>query len=45
MVFGGPKVSKQALLDFTTELAIMLESGLSLQVSLKQLRKCPRSVR
>ena len=39
MVFGGPKVSKQALLDFTTELAIMLESGLSLQVSLKQLEK------
>jgi type IV pilus assembly protein PilC len=39
MLMGGPKVSQQSLLDFTTELAIMLESGLSLQIALKQLEK------
>jgi type IV pilus assembly protein PilC len=39
LFMGGPKVSKQGLLDFTTELAIMLESGLSLQIALKQLEK------
>jgi type IV pilus assembly protein PilC len=39
MLAGKPKVGKQALLDFTNELAIMLESGLSLHVALKQMEK------
>jgi type IV pilus assembly protein PilC len=40
---GKPKVSQQALLDFTNELAIMLESGLSLHVALKQMEKMSSS--
>jgi type IV pilus assembly protein PilC len=36
---GKPKVSKQALLDFTNELALMIESGLSLQSSLAYLEQ------
>jgi type IV pilus assembly protein PilC len=39
LISGPPKVSKQVLLDFTNELAIMLESGLSLQTALKQMEK------
>jgi type IV pilus assembly protein PilC len=39
LISGAPKVSKQVLLDFTNELAIMLESGLSLQAALKQMEK------
>jgi type IV pilus assembly protein PilC len=38
-VFGSGKVSKQALLDFTTELAILTESGLTLLAALRQLEK------
>jgi type IV pilus assembly protein PilC len=39
MVFGAPTVSKQELLDFTNELAVLVESGLTLLVALKQLEK------
>jgi type IV pilus assembly protein PilC len=39
MAFGKPKVSRQALLDFTNELAILLESGLTLLMGLKQLER------
>jgi type IV pilus assembly protein PilC len=39
LVVGSPKVSQQALLDFTTELSIMIEAGLSLQNALGQLEK------
>ena len=39
LVLGSPKVSQQALLDFTNELAIMIEAGLSLQNALGQLEK------
>ncbi|MGD9117756.1 MAG: type II secretion system F family protein [Dehalococcoidia bacterium] len=36
---GQPRVKPQALLDFTNELAMMIESGLSLQASLSHLEK------
>lgn len=36
---GQPKVGKQALLDFTNEMALMIESGLSLQASLAYLEQ------
>jgi type IV pilus assembly protein PilC len=36
---GRPRVSNQTLLDFTNELALMIESGLSLQSSLKHLEQ------
>jgi len=36
---GQPRVSTQALLDFTSELAMMTESGLSLQASLSHLER------
>lgn len=36
---GDPKISQQALLDFTNELAIMIGAGLSLQKALGQIEK------
>jgi type IV pilus assembly protein PilC len=39
LVFGAPKVTKEGLLDFTNELAILTESGLTLLAALKQLEK------
>ncbi|MDD5701450.1 MAG: type II secretion system F family protein [Dehalococcoidales bacterium] len=36
---GSPKVGRQALLDFTTELTILIESGLTLLMALRQLEK------
>ena len=36
---GTTKIRKQGLLDFTTELAILIESGLTLLVALRQLEK------
>jgi type IV pilus assembly protein PilC len=36
---GKPKISKQGILDFTTELAILTESGLTLRAALKQLER------
>ncbi len=36
---GSNRVSTQALLDFTTELSILTESGLTLLVALRQLEK------
>ena len=47
LLFGTPKVNKQALLDFTTELAVLMQSGLNLMAALKMLEKqtSDRSVR
>ena len=39
MALGSPQVSRQVLLDFTNELTIMIEAGLSLQKALGQLEK------
>jgi type IV pilus assembly protein PilC len=39
MVVGTPRVSQQGLLDFTNELSIMIEAGLSLQNALSQLAR------
>jgi type IV pilus assembly protein PilC len=39
MFLGTPKITRQALLDFTNELAILLESGLTLLMGLKQLER------
>jgi len=38
-LFGPPKVNAQALLDFTNELAILIESGLTLLMGLRQLER------
>ncbi len=39
ILVGRPKITSQALLDFTNELALMIESGLSLQASLSYLEQ------
>jgi len=39
LFFGTPRVSKQGLIDFTNELAILTESGLTLLSTLKQLER------
>jgi type IV pilus assembly protein PilC len=39
LFFGPPKVGKQPLLDFTNELAILIESGLTLLMGLRQLER------
>jgi type IV pilus assembly protein PilC len=39
ILVGQPRVKPQALLDFTHELAVMIESGLSLQASLSHLER------
>jgi len=39
LIFGKGKVSRQALLDFTNELAILLESGLTLLMGLRHMQK------
>jgi type IV pilus assembly protein PilC len=36
---GSKKISKEALLDFTNELSILTESGLTLLIALRQLEK------
>ncbi len=38
-VLGTPKVKPEALLDFTTELVILTQSGMTLLMALKQLEK------
>lgn len=39
ILVGQPRVKPQALLDFTNELAVMIESGLSLQLALSHLEQ------
>jgi type IV pilus assembly protein PilC len=39
ITFGSPRIKKQELLDFTTELTILSESGLTLLMALRQLEK------
>jgi type IV pilus assembly protein PilC len=39
MIFGSSRVTTQMLLDFTTELSILTESGLTLLLALRQLEK------
>jgi type IV pilus assembly protein PilC len=39
MVFGTKKIKTEALLDFTTELVILIQSGMTLLMALKQLEK------
>lgn len=38
-LFGPPRINRQALLDLTNELAILIESGLTLLMGLKQLER------
>jgi len=39
LVYGPPHVNPETLLDFTNEMAILLDSGLTLLVALKQIEK------